>query len=409
MGGVVRAADERTTNRLVGVVWALLVVNTLGASSPEAIIPVPHRLAQLLTMGALLLAFAIALLLNPRLRVRPSGVLLLLTLLLISSVVASGYFESGFGAIARCIRFALFLATLWLLTPFWDGSVRFVRYHVQTLSVVLLTVVAGLAIAPGAAMPADFDNRLTGVLWFLEATQVGDYAAVVAGLTTMLWLTRRIDGRSALLIALTAFVVLLLTHTRTATFAMLIGLAVGIVSLATTNLRARRAIGVGLVGAGLAGVMWKAIQTWVLRGQDADDFSSLTGRQVYWDAVLAKPRTVREEWLGVGLTDKSYGGLPIDSSWLVVYHEQGFVGIGLVALCFVVLLGSIFLRSPSPARACAILLVVHVLLASYTQVGLGDASTYMLHLVVAATCLVRGETPAPPWRPPARAREQAAS
>ncbi|MDQ4033263.1 MAG: O-antigen ligase domain-containing protein, partial [Actinomycetota bacterium] len=44
-------------------------------------------------------------------------------------------------------------------------------------------------------------------------------------------------------------------------------------------------------------------------------------------------------------------------------------------------------RPPSPARACAVFLIVYCLIASYTQVGLGDASGYLLHLVVAAALL----------------------
>lgn len=403
--GVTGVADERTAYRLVGVVWALLVVNTLGASSPAALIPIPGRLGQLVTMGALVTAFSLALILNPRVRLRPSAFLLLLTLLVVLSFVSSSYLESGFGAIARCIRFALFIGTLWLLTPFWDGTVRFIRYHVLTLSAVLATVVVGMVVSPGTAF-GNYEGRLSGALWYLESTQVGDYAAVVIGMTVLLWLGRCVDGRSAAIIVVPSVGVLLLTHTRTATFAMLVGLAIGVLSLAATNARARRAVAVGLLGVGVVGVMWKAVQTWVLRGQDADTFTSLTGRQAFWDAVLAKPRRMREELIGVGLTDKSFGGLPIDSSWLVVYQEQGFIGVGLVALLFVVLLVAALLHPTSPARACAILLILHCLLASYTQVGLSDASTYLLHLAAAAASLGGRGATVVGWRDGVRQKER---
>ncbi|HEX2187144.1 MAG TPA: O-antigen ligase domain-containing protein, partial [Chloroflexota bacterium] len=41
-----------------------------------------------------------------------------------------------------------------------------------------------------------------------------------------------------------------------------------------------------------------------------------------------------------------------------------------------------------PERALATFLVVYCAIASYTEVGLGDASPYLLHIVVAASLLV---------------------
>jgi hypothetical protein len=90
------------------------------------------------------------------------------------------------------------------------------------------------------------------------------------------------------------------------------------------------------------------------------------------------------------LTDKSYDGLPIDSAWLAVYWEQGLVGVVLVAIALVGLLTAAALRPPSPARACAVFLILYCAVAAYTEVGLGDASQYLLHLAVAASLLVPG-------------------
>ncbi len=90
----------------------------------------------------------------------------------------------------------LFVATLWLLSAWWRGELRFARYHVRVLGAVLLTVLAGLVIAPGSAFSGP-DGRLSGVIWPIPATQVGQYCAVAAGLAILLWLTRSIDGRSA--------------------------------------------------------------------------------------------------------------------------------------------------------------------------------------------------------------------
>ncbi|PRX45633.1 hypothetical protein B0I33_109296 [Prauserella shujinwangii] len=383
---------RRRVPGLVAVIWGLLVLNTLGSTGAETIVQLPRLATQVLTMGALVLAFVLALALNPRLRVRPSAYLLLLSLLLVVSLIASVDLESGLGALFRCARLAVFIATLWLLSRWWDGSLAFVRHHIRVLGVVLASVAIGVVASPGLAFPDTYGGRLVGALWPLTAPQVGQYAAIVAGLTILLWLARRTDGRSTLLIALPALAMLLLSHTRTATVGLVAALGVAGLSLVFTSTRARRAFGWTVAVAGLLAVVAApAIQAWFQRGQTDENFSNLTGRAKVWDALLAEPRSAFEELFGVGLTDKSFDGLPIDSSWLAVYHEQGYLGIALVAAFLGTLLIAAVLRPPSPARACALFLIVYCLAASYTEAGLGDASPYLLHLVVASALLTREE------------------
>lgn len=390
-GGGTEPAGRQKPPPLVGVVWTLLVVNTLGSSSGETIVPIPGTVAQLITMSALCVAFVLALLLNPRLRVRPSGFLLVLSLLLVVSVVSSAFLESGLGALARCARLALFLATLWLITRWWDGALTFVRHHIRALGAVLLSVAAGLVLAPGLAMPETYDGRLVGALWYLPAPQVAQHAAVVAGLILVLWLARCLGGWTVIGIAGPAVILLLLTHTRTATVALLAALVAASLSLVLSNARARQAlVGVAL-GSGLAAVAsGPVLLRWFRRGQGEDALESLTGRQKLWDALLAEPRTLAEQLFGVGLTDKSFNGLPIDNGWLAIYHEQGLLGLTIVSAFLVALIIGAATRPSSPARACAIFLIVYCLVASYTEVGLGGASLYLLHLAVAASLLARG-------------------
>ncbi len=379
------------TPKWAAVAWALLILNTLGSTGAKTVIPLPRSVSQLVTMGALMTAFVIALVLNKHLRIRPSAYLLLLTLLLVSSILSSADLQEGAGALFRCFRLTVFVSTLWLLTRWWDGGFTFVRAHIRTYAVVLASVAIGLVISPGNAMPEEYGGRLSGVIWPLTPPQIGQYAAVIAGLTLLLWFGRRTTWRSALSIVVPALGLLLLTHTRTATLGLVAGLAVAFLSMLLTSARARKVfawtVGVGgVVGVVLAG----ALQAWFLRGQSADNFSSLTGRAKVWDALLEAPRTTSEYIFGVGLTDKSYDGLPIDNSWLAIYHEQGFVGIALVAGFLLTLVVVAVLRPPSLARACAIFLITYCLSASYTEAGLGDASPYLLHLAVAASLLVRG-------------------
>ncbi|MFF3849712.1 O-antigen ligase domain-containing protein [Streptomyces sp. NPDC002328] len=384
------------TPKLVGTAWGLLVLNTLGSAGAKTIVPLPRSLIQMVTMGALVAAFALALLVNLRLRVRAGAYLFLLTLLLVPSVISSADLESGFGALFRCARLALFVATLWLLSRWWDGGLTFVRHHIRMYFAVLASVAAGAVVSPGAAMPELYGGRLVGALWPLTPPQIGQYAAVIIGLTVLLVLGRRADRTSAVAVVVPALVLLALTHTRTATIGLLVGLALAIGSLVLTSAAARRffvrAVGCAAVAAVGFG---SAVQAWFLRGQSQENFTSLTGRAKVWDALLAAPRTTSEYLFGAGLGDKSFGGLPIDNSWLAVYHEQGVTGVALVAAFIVVLGGVALLRPPSLPRACAIFLISYCAIASYTEAGLGDASPYLLHLAVAASLLAAPAATAP--------------
>ncbi|KPC69032.1 membrane protein [Streptomyces sp. NRRL F-6602] len=396
-----------TTPRAVGIVWGLLVLNTLGSAGAETVIPLPRSLIQMVTMGALAAAFALALALNPRLRIRPSAFVLLLTLLLVPSVLSSLHLESGFGALFRCARLALFVSTLWLLTRWWDGGLTFVRHHIRMYFAVLGSVAAGAVVSPGAAMPELYGGRLVGALWPLTPPQIGQYAAVIIGLAVLLVLSGHTDRVSAAVVIVPSLVLLLLTHTRTATLGLLIGLALAIGSLVLTSAAARRFFTWAALCAAVAGVGFaSALREWFLRGQSQENLSSLTGRAKVWDALLAAPRTTSEKVFGVGLGDKSFGGLPIDNSWLAVYHEQGWIGIALVATALVVLGGVALLRPPSPARACAIFLISYCAIASYTEAGLGDASPYLLHLAVAASLLAAPPAAAPPLSAPEVSRRR---
>ncbi|GAA1271851.1 O-antigen ligase domain-containing protein [Streptomyces aureus] len=374
--------------KLVGTIWGLLVLNTLGSAGAETIVPLPRSLIQMVTMGALVAAFALALALNLRLRIRGSAFVFLLTLLLVPSVISSVDLESGFGALFRCARLALFIGTLWLLSRWWDGGLTFVRHHIRMYFAVLGSVAAGLVVSPGAALPDLYGGRLVGALWPLTPPQIGQYAAVIIGLTVLLVLGRRTDRVSAAVVIVPSLVLLALTHTRTATLGLVIGLVLAIGSLLLTSAAARRFFTWAVLCAVVAAVGFaSALQTWFLRGQSQENFSNLTGRAKVWDALLAAPRTTMEQLFGVGLGDKSFGGLPIDNSWLAVYQEQGLTGVALVAAIIIVLGGVALLRPPSLQRACAIFLISYCAIASYTEAGLGDASPYLLHLAVAASLL----------------------
>ena len=180
----------------------------------------------------------------------------------------------------------------------------------------------------------------------------------------------------------------MLTHTRTATIGLLVGVTAAMLSLVVVRRRARRGLVVLVVVAALAAVPFAGlVSTWFDRGQSSEELSGLTGRAKVWDEILDEHRPGLDRWLGSGLSDKSFQGLPIDNSWLAVFQEQGMTGVVLVA-AFIAVLGAVaLLRPPSLARACALFLIGYCALASYTEAGLGDASPYLLHLALAASLL----------------------
>lgn len=387
-----RLAPSSRTPKLVGAAWALLFVNTVGYGSyTHAILPFTRGMAQLVSTGALVVALLLALVCNPRLRIRPAPYLVMLVVLLIVSVASSVTLHSGMEALFRCFRLLLFIATLGLLSPWWRSDLSFVRYTVRTLSAFLMVVFSGLAIAPGTALGggSEGQGRLVGVLWPIHAPQVGQYGAVLAGLTIILWMARAVDRTAATITIVMAVAALLLSHTRTAAIALVVAIAGALLGLFAGSSRARQATAVAAALVMSMVVFFaSAVTAWFERGQDSEQLDNLTGRQVVWQSLLAEQRSLVEKLFGLGLSDKSYNGAPIDSSWLAVYHEQGTLGISVVAVTLVVLLVVALLRPPSPSRACAVFLIVYCGVSSYTEVGLGDASPFLLYLALAASLLV---------------------
>ena len=123
----------------------------------------------------------------------------------------------------------------------------------------------------------------------------------------------------------------------------------------------------------------------------ASRFRKLTGRTKAWSAVLSTPRPATNLLLGDGLSNDSVvnsanpsmNGLPIDSSWISIYQDQGIVGEVLVGGMLLLLLLTALTRARGPTRALALFLIVYCLIAGTDESGLGGASQYLLDLTVA--------------------------
>jgi hypothetical protein len=259
----------------------------------------------------------------------------------------------------------------------------------RTIVVVLGTVVAGLAIAPSRALSYGEGGRLSGILWPIPGTQVADYAAVLVGLTVVIWFAGETKSRWTAPVVLGGLVILFFTHTRTALVALLAGVLVAAFSLFLTRRRVRKALAIFLIVVAIGSISFAPVLSgWFTRGQNAQEFTQLTGRTNVWSGLVAAPRTEVNTLFGYGMSNDSFGGLSIDSSWLAAYLDQGLVGDALDGLTLLALLVLALLRPRGPGRAIALFLVVYCAVSSYTEVGLGQPSSYLLDLAVAMSVLM---------------------
>lgn len=373
--------------RRMSWIWGLLFLNVLPYSSTSALVPLPSSVGKVITQTALIVALLLAVFLNRRVLLRPNLFLLLMTVLCVTSLMMSlhGYF--GLGSVYRAVRLAAMVGALWLTTPWWGRrDLLLLRCHRRILSVIVALVLLGIVIAPGRALPG---GRLDGTIWPMPPTQVAHYAAVLAGIVIVLWLTGLVRARSAAVSTAVCVAVMLLTHTRTALFALAAGVLVAGLSLVLTRQRARRALAVTVVVVAIVALSFAPfLTTWLTRGESHKELSNLTGRTAVWSEVVAQPRPEVNILFGYGMSNDGFRGRPIDSGWLSVYVDQGLVGDILVGaqLLFLLLVAGFSPRGPR--RAMALFLIVYVLFASFTETGIGQASPYLLDLAVAASVLM---------------------
>ena len=379
--------DATQIPRCVLASWLALFVNVLAPAANPTVIPIPRPVFQAVAQGSLVLAVAFALLANRRLVVRPNLFMMLLTALAVSSLIVSLHNEFFVGSVYRGVRLLAFVACLWLLTPWWGRrDMVLLRAHRVALWVVLTLTIVGAAVAPGKAFA--FEGRLSGTIWPVPPTQVAHYAALLFGTSAILWMCRVVSGRHALVAVSVAGLALIGTHTRTALLGAVIGVALAAASLFLGHVRVRRVSVSTIVGVIAAtAVFAPQIVTWLARGQTAEDAAQLTGRTKVWSDVFATPRPALETLFGSGLSNKSFDGLAIDSNWVASYQDQGWFGLVLQATILLLLLAMVATHRQGPRRALALFLIVYCTVASVTETGLGDASPYVLSLVVAASLL----------------------
>jgi O-antigen ligase len=396
-----RQAEAKRLRR-IGIIWALLFFNVLQTPS-GGVLPIPHRVAQVMTQGALAAAVVLAVTVNPKVRIRSGGFFLpLFSVLALSSLMMSIRFVSV-GAGYRAFRLIAFLVVIWLLTPWWGSrSMILLRSHRRFLVILLVSVFVGLLVSPHKALP---NNRLSGAIWPIAATQVAHYAAELVGLTLLLWACGMAKRRSALWVVIPGVAAVLATHTRTALLAALIGLLAAGLSLFVASRRVRRAFAVVIVAGVVVGLpLSSLITSWAARGENSSQITTLTGRTKAWALVFSAPRPETNKIFGSGMSNggvniqpnRALDGLAIDSGWISTYQDQGLFGDVIEGAIFFVLLVTALMRPRSPARAMALFLIMYCFVASFTESGMGQPSAYLLDLTVAASLLAlppSGERP----------------
>ncbi|HWF82105.1 MAG TPA: hypothetical protein VN695_16095 [Streptosporangiaceae bacterium] len=384
-------ASERWIRRRVGLAWSLLILNVLTFYSatwsglPLAF-PIPSAVGKMITQGSLAAAMLVAISVNRRLVIRPSVFLFILSLLVV--VAFAVILEPGhFGTIYRTFRFTGFVATLWLLTPYWGRrDMLLVRCYLLAISVVLGTVLLGFVVAPRTAYAG---GRLEGALWPYPPTQVAHFAAVATGLIILLWLCGLASGRLCLIAVVIGMPMLLLTHTRTALLAMVAGIFVAGLSLFTVKARVRKLFAAGSLVASLGAITLSGVvTTWLARGESSTELTSLTGRTTVWTAILGTPRNLFQTIFGFGMDNLSFNGMAVDSNWLGAYLDFGLLGVALCAAMLLFLFVTAYFQPIGPQRAIALFLVTFCLISSFTETGLSDPSLYLLELTLAASLLV---------------------
>jgi hypothetical protein len=397
---LVRARAEALPQSVASVrhriawIWGLLFLNVMPYSDKSSLIPVPTSVGKVITQGAMALALVLALSINRKVLVRPNLFLLFMTILCATSAMMSirGYYS--WGSDFRAARLIAMVAVLWLLTPWWGRrDLLLLRYHRRALFVVLVVVLVGAVLTPGAAFAQAGGGRLGGAVWPIPPTQVAHYAAVLAGITIVLWFAGAVKPGATALVTAMCVGMLFLSHTRTALIGFFVAVLVAGLSLFLSRQRVRKAFAVTLVIAALVALSFAPfLNSWFARGQSGDQITALTGRTATWSAELAVPRTEVNTLFGFGLSNDSFNGLPIDSSWLSTYLDQGLVGDVIDGSVLVLLLVLACFSPRGPRRAVALFLVVYCLIASFTETGLGGATPYLLDLAVAMSLLMTPAT-----------------
>jgi hypothetical protein len=381
------------------VLWCLFVLGVQPWSSrvaaPQGTTGSTNSMAKGLLLGAIFLIALAATQPGFRTRVNPASWFYVMYVLF--AVATAFLLAEPMGPLTRLARFLLGLILMFLLwRPLVQVPERLVRAHLWAHLLLGATVVLSLAYAPSQAWRPlrSFGTgyRLQGVIIPMLPPRVGEVGAVLLGLALIGLVCRKLSTLPAVGLIVLGGVLIAASRTRTSAAAVAGGLVLALIITRKTWMgRIACLVVPGLLG--LAFLTIGSLHTWLLRGQETQQITSLSGRTTSWQAVVDEKVSIQTAIIGHGLGNKrvllrrgegDIDVMAIDNSWLGLYWETGLLAVAIVAIALILAWVAV-LRAPTPyIKACGALLLGYVTAASLNESGLSDLSSMTVHLLVAA-------------------------
>lgn len=257
------------------------------------------------------------------------------------------------------------------------------RFTGQQLVMAMVWAMGTFGLVGAVTGLPSWDGRLGGGIPPLHPNEL----ALFCGVVTLACLSKVISGHDRLrdlVVALLAVTVLLATQSRTPVGAL--GVAVLALLVRTTAVRTRTLALFLLAVPVAAGVVLGTgvVTSFLSRDQDASQITTLSNRTIAWRAALGPQATHWARWLGGGLSMKRipvvgqyWNDQILDSSWISALVQGGVLGI-VVCLTWVVSTLVTVGRRSNPGRALQLSLVAFLVLRSFLESGLFDATTAFL-------------------------------
>jgi hypothetical protein len=381
------------------VLWCLFVLGVQPWSSrvaaPQGTTGSTNSMAKGLLLGAIFLIALAATQPGFRTRVNPASWFYVMYVLF--AVATAFLLAEPMGPLTRLARFLLGLVLVFLLwRPLVQVPERLVRAHLWAHLLLGATVVLSLAYAPSQAWRPlrSFGTgyRLQGVIIPMLPPRVGEVGAVLLGLALIGLVCRKLSALPAVGLIVLGGVLIAASRTRTSAAAVAGGLVLALIITRKTWIgRIACLVVPGLLA--LAFLTIGSLHTWLLRGQQEQQITSLSGRTTSWHAVVDEKVSIQTAIIGHGLGNKrvllrrgegDIDVMAIDNSWLGLYWETGLLAVAIVAIALILAWVAV-LRAPTPyIKACGALLLGYVTAASLNESGLSDLSSMTVHLLVAA-------------------------
>jgi hypothetical protein len=336
-----------------------------------------------LSLAALCLAFGLAQS-GPRRRLG-TGTCWYLGAVLVCSLfgaLTADHLRAG-GIVA--VRVAILGATVFFLLRAVSG--------VRVITDVAIACGATALVAAITGLPSLAEGRLTGGIPAMSANELAFLAATVVLLVA--WRTVLGEARWSTAVAAGIFLgIVWATGSRT----ILLMLVAAVLVMLVQIRRPRAGLVVGGLLIGAVGVVLAAVTGAVAAflERDGAGLSTVESRLIAWREALAMENPVWRDLFGGGLSVKIipvrgqyWDTQPLDSSWVSVLVQAGWLGLGVALLWALwALLGAV--RAPYAYRVLFLGVLVFLLGQSVMESGLFDATPAFLLFMAVSVLAERG-------------------